>query len=113
MSLIESLTLIVGPALAKSVLRLWLRDHHISSDLGSSLIDLVKLKCSDAIAQHRGERQFEVIGEKIAESLLPVFEIEGAKLNENGRKAVALMTAKTLNSAGITATLLLEKILIQ
>ena len=109
MSLIESLTLIVGPALAKAVLRLWLRDHGLSSDLGTSLIDLLKVKCSDAIAQHRGQRQFEVIGEKIAESLLPVFENEAAKLNENSRKAVALMVAETLNRAGISSTLLLER----
>lgn len=109
MSLIEPLILIVGPALAKAILRLWLRDHHVTSALGDSLLDLLKLKCSDAIAQHRGKRQFEIIGERVAESLLPVFEIEGAKLNENGRKAVALMVAKTLDRASISANLLLER----
>jgi hypothetical protein len=99
MSLFESLTLIVGPALAKAVLRLWLRDHGIVSETGASLIDLLKLKGADAIAHHRGQRQFEEIGEKVAESLLPVFEAEGAELKENSRNAVALMVAETIESS--------------
>jgi hypothetical protein len=109
MSLIESLTLTVGPALAKSVLRLWLLNHGVVSDLSASLIDLLKEKCSDAIAQHRGERQFEAIGEKVAESLLPLFQNEVANITENGRKAVAMMVAETLNRAAIQPTLLLDR----
>lgn len=109
MPLLESLTLTVGPAFAKAVIKVWLRNHGIACDVGTTLVDLIKSKSTDAIAQHRGKRQFEEIGEKIAESLLPIFEIEGARIDENGRNAVALIVAENLNQADISSQFLAER----
>src|SRR5207302_301112 len=39
------------------------------------------------------------IGEKVAESLLPLFEMDGATLDEGSRIAVALAVSETLNTA--------------
>jgi hypothetical protein len=62
MPLIEALTLQVGPAIAKSILKVWLKDRKFASDIASSLMDLLKSKTADVIAQRRASRQFEEIG---------------------------------------------------
>jgi hypothetical protein len=108
MALIEVLTLQLGSAVAKSILKLWLKDANLAQDIGSELLDIVKSKTSDQIAQRRAQRQFEQIGEKVAESLLPIFESEASALDEGGQTAVALAVAQTLNQAGIDPALLAE-----
>ena len=45
------------------------------------------------MTQTRTARQFEAIGERVAESLLAVFEAEGVHIPENGQTAVALALA--------------------
>jgi NACHT conflict system protein/NACHT domain-containing protein/Leucine Rich Repeat (LRR) protein len=108
MALIEVLTLQLGSAVAKSILKLWLKDSSIAQDLGSELLDIVKSRTSDQIAQRRAQRQFEQIGEKVAESLLPLFESEASALDEGSQTAVALAVAQTLNQTGIDPALLAE-----
>jgi hypothetical protein len=106
--LVEAVATVLGPAIAKAILKKWLRDSALASDVSSSLIDLIKAKTSDFLTQTRTARQFEAIGERVAESLLTVFEAEGANISENGRTAVALAVADTLNKAGIDPALLAE-----
>jgi len=98
----------VGSAIAKSILKLWLKDSTIAQDVTSSLVDLIKSRTSDVIAQQRGRRQFEEIGEKVAESLIPIFEVEGARFDEGTRTAVAYSVAETFNTSKITSELLVE-----
>ena len=64
MGLLESLALAVGPAIAKAILRSWLDDSDILASTSTSLVDLLARKTKDIIAQQRGRRQFEEIGEK-------------------------------------------------
>ncbi|HSF30392.1 MAG TPA: hypothetical protein VLK82_07965 [Candidatus Tectomicrobia bacterium] len=109
MALIEALTLQDGPAIAKAVLKVWLKDRKFASDVTSSLVDLIRAKTTDVMAQRRASRQFEEIGERVAENLLPVFEMEGAHLDESSRTAVAQAMAETLNSSAIDAELLAER----
>ena len=67
-------------------------------------MDLIKSKTADVMAQRRASRQFEEVGEKVAESLLPVFEMEGPPhLDESSCAAVALAVAETLNRSAIDA----------
>jgi hypothetical protein len=70
MALIEVLTLQLGSAVAKSILKLWLKDSSLAQDAGAELLDIVKAKTTDQIAHQRARRQFEQIGEKVTESLL-------------------------------------------
>src|SRR5437588_12900478 len=109
MLLAEAVTFEVGAAIAKSILKLWLKDSDLGNDISSSLIDLFKAKTSDKLAQRRGERQFETIGEKVGESLLPLFVIEGAGLDENGRTAVAIAVAEAFNTSKLSSELLAER----
>jgi hypothetical protein len=103
MPLLETLMLDVGGSIARALLKRWLGDNPVS-DTASSLSDLLKGRLSDRLAQQRARHQFEAIGEKVGESLLPLFEMEGAGLDEGSRTAIALAVASTLNAA--TSTLL-------
>src|SRR4051812_36102377 len=102
----EVLTLEVGSAIAKYILKLWMKDTSLASNISLSIVDVIKNKTSDALAQRRGQRQFDVIGEKVAESLFSLFEVEGASLDEGSRKVVASTVAETLNTAHLSTELL-------
>ncbi len=106
MPLLEAVTIEVGAAIAKSILKIWVKDSKLGEDISSSLIDLFKSHTSDAIAQRRGQRQFETIGEKVGESLLPLFQSESAHLDEGDRTAVALMVAEAFNKSKLSSNLL-------
>src|SRR2546423_1647625 len=75
MSLIAVLCIDVGTSIAKSMLRIWFKDLDLGLDASSATItDILKEKTSDRVAEHRAQRQFEAIGEKVGESLLPLFK---------------------------------------
>lgn len=109
MTLVEVVATVLGPSIAKAILKKWLNDSKIASDLTSSLIDLIKSRTSDYLTQNRLARQFEAIGERVAETLSGLFEAEGVNIPENGRVAVALAIAATLDKSGIDSALLAEK----
>jgi hypothetical protein len=50
MALLETLTLQVGPAIAKAILKFWLKDSRVASDITASLMDFIKSKTTDVIA---------------------------------------------------------------
>ena len=54
MPLAEIITIEVGSAIAKSILKLWLKDSALGEDISSSLIDLLKSRTSDALAPKTG-----------------------------------------------------------
>lgn len=109
MTLLEAVAMVLGPSIAKAILKKWLNDSSIASDVTSSLIDLIKSRTSDYLTQTRMARQFEAIGERVAETLLVLFEAEGVNISENGRTAVAIAVANTLDKSGIDTELLAEK----
>jgi len=99
MPLLEALAIDVGASIAKAILKRWLGNTGPIPDTTSSIVDLLKTRTADRIALQRAQRQFETIGERVGESLLPIFEVEGARLDESTRTAVALAVAQTLNTA--------------
>ena len=102
MALLETLMIEVGTSIAKSILKVWLKDSNIASDASSSITDALKSWTKDRIAQRRAEQQLLTIGEKVGESLLPIFETDGAQFDEGTRTAIALAVAKTLNIVSST-----------
>ncbi len=89
MSLIAALSIEVGASIAKSILKIWFKNSDIAVDTTSTIVDMLKAKTTDRVAQQRAQRQFETIGEKVGESLLPIFEVF-SDLDEGSRIAVAL-----------------------
>jgi hypothetical protein len=109
MPLLEVVTVEVGATIAKYILKQWLKDASLGSDIASTVIDILKSKTSDMIAQRRGNRQFEIIGEKVGESLLPLFEYEGAHLDEGERIAVGYAVAATFNHSTLSTELVVKR----
>jgi Leucine-rich repeat (LRR) protein len=107
MPFIEAVILELGSSISKSILKLWLKDHPIISDTSASITDILKLRTSDKIAQQRARRQFELIGEKVGESLMPIFEVEGASLDDASRIAVVQAAVETLNA--VTSDVLVQQ----
>src|SRR5947209_16183078 len=99
MPLLETLMIDVGGSIAKALLKRWLSNNMLVSDAASSAADVLKGQLSDRLAQQRARQQFETIGERVGESLWPLFEIDGAALSEESRVAVALAVTDTLNTA--------------
>jgi hypothetical protein len=111
MLLSDVLILQVGPPIVKAILKLWLKEDKkdAAADAAAYIMDLLMSRTSDKAALRAGHRQFEAIGDKIAQSFLPIFEIEGKSLDEGGRVAVALAVAEALNRAKIDAKLLAKR----
>src|SRR5260370_10073558 len=107
MPLVEAVTIELGSAIAKSILKVWLKDSSLGDDVSSSLIDLLKARYSDALAQRSGRRQFEQIGERVGKDLLPIFERDGGDLDEGSQTAVALSIADAINT--LSSELLAER----
>ena len=106
MPLVEVVTIELGAAIAKSIFKFWLKDSALGENISSNLIDLLKEKTSDIFAQREGERQFVKIGDKIAENVLPLFEKEGANLDEGDQIAVAREVAKAFNGSKLSSDIL-------
>jgi hypothetical protein len=109
MALVELVAIELGSAIAKSILKLWLKDTAFGDELSSSFVDLLKSKTSDLLAQRRGARQFETIGEQVGESLLPLFQAEGAGLDDGDRTAVAMAVVATFKRSKISSELLTKR----
>ncbi len=108
MPVAEILVTSVAPAIAKSVLKRWLKDG-TALNVGTALVDVAKQRFTDAFSARRAERQFTAIGERVAESLQPLFESESDRLEEGEAAVVARGLAHTLEQATISAGLLAEK----
>src|SRR6266516_4300130 len=104
MPLLETLMIDVGGSIAKALLKRWFGDNSLISDAGSSVTDVLKERVTDRVAQQRARQQFEAIGEKVGESMWPIFEMDETALDEGARMAIAMAVADTLNTA--TSTLL-------
>jgi hypothetical protein len=83
----------------KHCLTRWLSNNTVVSEASSSIIDVLQGSVKDRLAQQRAHRQFESIGESVGKSLLPIFEMDGATLDEGSRTAIALAVTGTLNKA--------------
>jgi len=109
MPLLEILVSCVGPAVAKTVLKLWAGDNDAAVEAGGSAIDVLAKLIPDLRARNEAERQLQAIGEEAAESLKFTFETEGRQLMFDDQEAVAKLVAQTLDRSKISAELLLER----
>ena len=64
MPLIETLIAAVGPAIAKTVLKLWAGDNIIASEGGGSAIEALTKLIPQIRARKEAERQIDAIGGK-------------------------------------------------
>lgn len=109
MPLHEVLIVSVGMAVARSVLKLWLKDTEIAADVTLSVFDIFKQKIPDYVLRHRAELQFNAIATEIGENLIAFVERETSTIPENEKEAAAIAVADSFNKAGINNEILLSQ----
>ncbi|HEY0605951.1 MAG TPA: hypothetical protein VGD58_23710, partial [Herpetosiphonaceae bacterium] len=106
MTIFGTLTTIIGPAIAKTILSSWLDEAALANAIGGEIVDTIK----DAIAQRSERRkaqvEIETVGGQIAEALRLLAEREAASVDESGRSAIGHALADTLRYANLTSELL-------
>jgi hypothetical protein len=107
MALLETLTVEVGGAVAKLILKVWLKDSSIAQDVSLPVADILLKKVPGVLERRRAQRQLDRMGEEIAEKLMPYFEMEFRGLPENEKNAEAIAVARTLEYASLNTSLLL------
>ncbi|RIK69801.1 hypothetical protein DCC62_23445 [candidate division KSB1 bacterium] len=107
MPFIETLSLTLGAAIAKQIIKSWLGDG-VGSSLSGELMDLLKAKTESTLAQREAARRIEKIGEQVADKLRPVFDAESLKLPASEIAVVAQEMALTLAKTTIDARLVLD-----
>ena len=112
MSFIESLLVRGGSALAGPLYTAWRRRTGRTEQNARTLSDLIALDSQNEVAQRRIEREITSIAEYISETLLPVFEIDGAIFAENQKSAITIALCSTLEDGGINPSVLLEQDLV-
>ncbi|MGA8086967.1 MAG: NACHT domain-containing protein [Terracidiphilus sp.] len=109
MPLLETLVATVGPAIAKTLLKLWAGDNKLASEGGDSAIEVLTKLIPEIRARNETVRQLDAIGERAAESLMFTFEAEGKQLMVEDQEAVANLVARTLDHSRISTELLIQK----
>ena len=99
MPLPEVLALKLAPAIAKALLKRWLKGDLAGAATGT-LVDALAERAKNLFAAQAGARTFEAIGGAIAEELQPLFESEGASLTEGDREDVARNLVARVEQAG-------------
>jgi hypothetical protein len=95
----------IGASIAKAILKAWLKPSDVAGEISSDIVDLLKSKSTDVFAARNGARQFESIGDKISQSLMPLFQAE-TDLDDAERTSVALAAVETIKESNISSSLL-------
>jgi hypothetical protein len=93
MALLETLTLGLGPALAKAVLKLWLPEKSLSLAVGDGVVEILKKRGEQFATVDATDRLFRNLASEIAERLYRTIEVEFPILPESDRDAAVLAVA--------------------
>lgn len=109
MPVFEMLIVPMTASIGKALLRVWLGDGpNVTVDIASDLVSTLRAWTSDTLAQQRGARQFEIMGEKVAEELLRMLDRTGRHLEEGDRAEVGNALIATLNATQWNAKILAQ-----
>ena len=108
MALLETLTIGVGAAVAKSALKLWLKDSEIAAAAATSTVDILARMLPFEV-RRPAQREFDRIADEVGSKLERFLEAECPHLPENEKDAAALAVARALDRAAISNDLLFAK----
>jgi len=99
--MVISTTLLVsiGTSVSKRLISLWMSKDTIENDVASNLSDYSMTKAASAIDARSAGRTFTELGERIAESLVPL--LEAGSVDDNGVQAVAHAVSETIGDTSI------------
>jgi len=106
MPVFETISLSLGAAIAKQIIKSWLGDN--VADLSGELLDLLKGKAENVSAQREAARHIEKIGEEVATKLRPLFETECSRASVPDLKLITQEVALTLAKTPIDAKQVLD-----
>lgn len=106
MPIFETISLTLGAAIAKHIIKSWLGESVAS--LSGELLDLFKGKAESAITQREAARRIEKIGEEVAIKLQPLFEVESSKASVPDIKLLTREVALTLAQTPIDAKQIID-----
>ena len=109
MPLLESLITGIGAAVAKGVLKMWLKEDSLILDTTLSTTDIFKVKLTDILHQNAADREFEKIRDRSATSFEKFLEKEQSELPEETIILIANAAAEVINNTKITAELVVDK----
>lgn len=109
MPLIETLIIGVGGAIAKGILKLWMKDNPFIETVGTNIIDMVKSFGLGIRAERSTVRQLDQIAERVAENIAKVFHTEGLEIEDARKDKIAILAGKTINNVNWGAEVLAEQ----
>ena len=98
----------LGIAIAKAVMKVWLRDKDLAANISLELAPLIAKHFNEYRVRTATERQFRRIAERAAETLVPLFEHEWRDLKTNDIEAVVNSVANCINRTKFDASILAE-----
>lgn len=104
MALLEALTIDLGGAIVKGVVKVWLRDS-IALEPATSTIDVLKSHIKDFQTRRHVEKQLSDLQDDLAQRLSGVIAAEFASLQEADREAAVHAASQVLENIDIPATL--------
>ncbi len=106
MPIFETISLTLGAAIAKHIIKSWLGDK--AGDISGELLDLLKGKAEIDSAHRETARRIEKIGEEVAIKLRPLFEAESSKASVPDIKLLTREVALTLAQTPIDAKQIID-----
>ncbi|HEX3172897.1 MAG TPA: NACHT domain-containing protein [Solirubrobacterales bacterium] len=99
MALFETLTIGVGGAVARTLLKLWLRDGEIAQTVGLSLTELAERGADSFFERRSITRSFDRVAEEVARKLAPFIEVEFERLEPSEVRAALRVAQDTIDVA--------------
>lgn len=109
MALIETLITGMGTAIAKGILKLWLKDEVIALETTTSLTDILSKKISNFREKRATERLFEEIADQVGESISQMLKKEASEISEKQLEIIANAASETINQTEINSELLVKQ----
>lgn len=99
MAISSALVVPIGTSLARHLISLWMGKGTVASDVTENLTDYFLHAGATVLDARSAERTFQELGDRMAASLIPLFEAE--PLDENGIQAVTHAVSQTIGETSI------------
>ena len=95
--------LLLGAAVVKSAIKLWLKDESFAADASGSVVDLVSARISGGLEQRKARRFFEDLEVPVVNRLQALREAEFAALPQNELNAAVIAAGESFDRAQLTS----------
>ncbi len=108
MPLLETMTRLLGPAIARTILDSWLENSPLADEVGNEITDYLKETVLEEDEKRRAQHGIEQIGEQIVAQLTIVLDEDIPGINSDNRRSVGHAFANTLRRVTVTSELIMS-----